>query len=507
MRTAEKSPMTPLLCRGVDPAPRWARIDFVLCAGLVLVGLALRLPGLNQGLWIDEIWTLVAYVRLPAAEIVSHFSLNNHILYSLSAHFSVAWFGESPWSLRLPSLLFGVAAIPATYYLGLQIAPRREAFLAVFFMALNYQFVWFSQNARGYMGLLLGSVIASILFIRLVATARPPARVIVAYAAVVALTMWIHLSAVVVILVHATIWLALYLRATKAVGAGAATPSRTALLLSVLLALALYTPVFQDVLMQVNVGDVLHAPAEALPVIGETRFISNPMFMLWLLEEFSRGLKNFMPGGWLLMCMAIAALLFGAASYLKQGIAVAGLMLLPTLTTAALASGFAQFFYPRFFFSSLAFLMLVAVRGGFRLTAVLLPILSSRQVLAIGILLALGSASLLPGAWKPKQDFKAASEFIAQHRLAGDGVACVGVTYLAMAGYLGMDCATVGSESDLERIENQHERVWLIHTLPWITAAEMPGVWERIQTRSKYQPVKTFEGSLGGGDIAVMQRR
>ena len=240
--------MLPLLDKGVDPAPRCNRLDLALMVGLSLVGLALRLPGLDQGLWFDEIWTLAGYVRLPAGEIIRYFSLNNHILYSLCAHLSIAWFGESAWALRLPAMIFGVAMIPSSYYLGRQLAPRSEAFLVALFLTLNYQFVWFSQNARGYTGLALGAVLATIFFIKLIGSAKAPARSIVAYAVVAALTIWIHLTAIVVILVHGIVFLVLAYKAARKGEFRAAVAARTALLLTGLLGLVLYAPSFGGVM-------------------------------------------------------------------------------------------------------------------------------------------------------------------------------------------------------------------------------------------------------------------
>ena len=104
-----------------------------LVAILLAIALVLRIIGLNEGLWYDEIATLVHHVRLPAREIIGHYNLNNHILYSLLAHFSIGWFGESAWSIRLPAVVFGVVTIPAAYYLGRQLASRYEAFLATAF--------------------------------------------------------------------------------------------------------------------------------------------------------------------------------------------------------------------------------------------------------------------------------------------------------------------------------------------------------------------------------------
>ncbi len=77
--------------------------------------------------------------------------------------------------------------------------------------------------------------------------------------------------------------------------------------------------------------------------------------------------------------------------------------------------------------------MLVAERGGFKPAALFFPFLSRNQVLVIGILFAALSATMVPAAWKPKQDYAAAADFIAQHRLPGDGAACIGQIHLPLA--------------------------------------------------------------------------
>lgn len=74
------------------------RLIFWIIVGLTLLGTVLRMIGLNNKLWYDEIFTLVEYVRKPLSEIVSYYSRNNHVLYSVLAHASLNVFGEYPWA-------------------------------------------------------------------------------------------------------------------------------------------------------------------------------------------------------------------------------------------------------------------------------------------------------------------------------------------------------------------------------------------------------------------------
>src|SRR5262249_10083457 len=149
------------------PVP-WGRTEKFAIGGLVVCALGLRLYDLGDGLWYDEIRTLVGYVRQPVGVIVSTFeSQNQHLLYSLLARLSVAVLGESAWSLRLPAAVFGAASIWAAYWFGRLVTGRREALLAAGLLTFSYHHVWFSQNARGYSGLLCLTLVASGLFLRL----------------------------------------------------------------------------------------------------------------------------------------------------------------------------------------------------------------------------------------------------------------------------------------------------------------------------------------------------
>jgi len=118
---------------------------------ITVIALVARLIQLNSDYWIDEISALQKSFRLPISGILSTFlGDTHHPLYAVFARISLVLFGEAPWSLRVPAVLFGVAAIPATYLVARLVTSRREALVASLIMALSYHHVWFSQNARGY---------------------------------------------------------------------------------------------------------------------------------------------------------------------------------------------------------------------------------------------------------------------------------------------------------------------------------------------------------------------
>ena len=89
---------------------------------------------------------------------------------------------------------------------------RREALLASALLTVSYHHVWFSQNARGYTGMLLWTLLGTYFFIRGARTGglRPWA----AYGFVMALGTYTHLTMGFVAVGHGLVYL--WLLATRA---------------------------------------------------------------------------------------------------------------------------------------------------------------------------------------------------------------------------------------------------------------------------------------------------
>ncbi len=176
-----------------DSPAKTGRTVWIALAALSLLALALRLWRLDTDLWHDEVLTLVDFARLPLGEIITRFpSQNQHMFFSVLARFSFAVFGESAWALRLPSVIFGVGSIWALFFLGRRLLDVREALLACALMTVSYHHIWFSQNARGYMGLLCFTLLATWLWLE--ALSRNKWRWWLGYAVAVALGAWMHMT-------------------------------------------------------------------------------------------------------------------------------------------------------------------------------------------------------------------------------------------------------------------------------------------------------------------------
>lgn len=129
-------------------------------AGIVLLGLVLRLYGLGaQSFWYDE----VAQVDISSKGFfgsiiaVAHGAENcpplSHAFFSL-------WLklGNSDYWVRVLPALAGAATVYLMYLLALRLAGRKVALVAAFLLAISPFHLWYSQEARPYVFLMLFSI-------------------------------------------------------------------------------------------------------------------------------------------------------------------------------------------------------------------------------------------------------------------------------------------------------------------------------------------------------------
>jgi 4-amino-4-deoxy-L-arabinose transferase-like glycosyltransferase len=142
---------------------------------IVVTAACLRLVNINQGLWWDEIWSTMAYVQgcswwYTISQLGFYF--NNHPLYSIACRISIALFGNSELSIRLPSVLMGIAAIPVVYLLARPLTGPRPALMASFLLAVSTFHIDHSTEARGYSGMMLFALLSSLFFLKAVRDPR-----------------------------------------------------------------------------------------------------------------------------------------------------------------------------------------------------------------------------------------------------------------------------------------------------------------------------------------------
>ncbi|MFV1986739.1 MAG: glycosyltransferase family 39 protein [Gemmatimonadota bacterium] len=481
--------------RDAGPGDGWltSRRALIGLGSIMTVGLVLRVIGLGEALWFDEIKMYARYMTQPLGVILATYDdQNQHILYSVLARLSIGLFGDSVFALRAPAVLFGVASLGVLYAFGTRVTSRAEALLATALLAASYHHVWFSQNARGYTGLLFWTLLSTALFLDLLRN-RDRSRwgLSVAYAGTVALAVYTHPTAAVLPLSHALVaaW-ALWRPGRSPEERPSFFPLFAGLVLAGTFTLQLYAPVLPQV------GGVLLEPS----LSGVSIEWKNP---LWLVSETFGKLAVGVPGGALVLLPAMAVALYGAWSYFRRSSVDALAMVLPVVATATAIIALGHNLWPRFFFFAAGFGLLIGLRGLFALA----PRAGPRgPAIAVGlaVLAIFGSLTTVPSAWGPKQDYEAAEAFVDLNAGSSDAVVTVGMTGLPYNEWKARSWTQVTDATQLADVEESHERTWLIYSFPTSFQALQPDVWRRVD--SLYREAARYSGTLGGGDIWVMVR-
>ena len=172
----------------------------LLLAGLVVVGLALRLPSFNDSLFGDD---------LSTNYVVNGFGVGN--IFDILASdqegtpplfFLLTWltksFGDTE-GLRLVSLLAGLACIPLTYLLGARTVGRPAGLVGAALVALSPFQIFYASEARAYALMMLFCLLATLALLIAIESGRT--RWWVAYALSVAAAAYTHYPSVFVLLV------------------------------------------------------------------------------------------------------------------------------------------------------------------------------------------------------------------------------------------------------------------------------------------------------------------
>jgi hypothetical protein len=123
----------------------------VCLLAIVVLGLGLRWASLDQPMRYDESYTYLYFAAHPWTQIVSDYSLpNNHVFFTLLVHLDVGFWGNAPAILRLPSLVPGLALLPATYVAARCFLDEPGALLATGLAATSTALTLYATSARGY---------------------------------------------------------------------------------------------------------------------------------------------------------------------------------------------------------------------------------------------------------------------------------------------------------------------------------------------------------------------
>lgn len=457
---------------------------------LLILAILLRVYGLENGLWYDEITAYVKYVRMPIGTLLTTYdSENQHFLYTLFAHVCIEWFGDSGWAVRVPAVVFGVGSLLGVYLVGHQLLSEREALLATALLVFSYHHIWFSQNARGYTGVMAFTMMATWAFIHGLRENRVGWWC--GYAVAAAAGVFVHVTMVFVIASHFLIY-SVRLISTKQWQLGHAWRGMLyGFGLAGLLILQLHALVMPQILSQ----------------IGQTTKVQAWNNPFWTVVEMVRGIQVGVRGGLLVVMATFIVFGLGAWKMFRTSGLMLALVLLPAMLGIAVVLGMGHPLWPRFFFFLSGLAALMVVHGLMIMAASLAQMrgLSPAKGLVLGTSLStmviIGSAISVPAVYAPKQDYGGALGYVERNRRAEDAVVAVGLARFPYKQFFETNWATAETVQDLDAIRTWADRTWVVMTMPMHLEAYAPEIWRSLRSEFLLQTV--FPGTLGDGAVYV----
>ncbi len=141
----------------------------LLLLAILFLGLFLRIYHLsNESIWLDEAQT-IQWVNYPNLfQIVKKVSQDVHTpLYFIILHYWINLFGDSEFSTRFLSVIFGFFAIFMIYKVGSLIFDKEVGILSSLILVLSTFHIYYSQEAKMYSLMSLLTLLSIYFFIRL----------------------------------------------------------------------------------------------------------------------------------------------------------------------------------------------------------------------------------------------------------------------------------------------------------------------------------------------------
>jgi uncharacterized membrane protein len=499
-----------LRCQGiatkiqVDTPPKigsgWS--VWLLLISICTVAIPLRIYRLDTDLWIDEVLTLVLFARPALGEILTSFpAQNQHMLYSLMAKGAITIWGESAWALRLPAVFFSVLSIPALFLLARKLTDKWQALAACALMTLSYHHIWFSQNARGYTGVLFFAILSMWLWVEALSQERW--GVWLGYIAVVVLGVWINLTMVFMVASHGLTYIILLLfgkrdksgrRSLGQVALGSWWIPLAAGALCVTLTLQLYA---------LSLPDFLRSGFHEVSLESEWTQV------WWLIQETIRGL-HIGYAGWIVVVAMIVVLVTGWLSIFKRNWTVGLSIIVAPVTVCALMIIKGHNLWPRLVFFCAGFGILIVVHGVSLIARWLcrriMPSVGPRAELswtlvALGLVLGTSTAMIPKNYRLPKQDYTGARDYVEQRLGSSETVVAIGLAGKVYESYYAPEWKCPKTGEELEAAIRSFRGTWLVYTMPIHVRAYHPDIWNIIQR--EFGNVEIFPGTLAGGEVFV----
>jgi len=152
----------------IEELAPWLAITITLIGGWLRIFLLS-----SKGMWLDEtfsVWLANHSVLDMMQWIVK---IDQHPpLYYLLLHYWISLNGDTPYDVRLFSVLFGTVTIPVIYLIGKRISDSVVGLAAAVFLALSLFNIYYSQETRMYTLLTFNAAVAIYALVRLLTDSR-----------------------------------------------------------------------------------------------------------------------------------------------------------------------------------------------------------------------------------------------------------------------------------------------------------------------------------------------
>lgn len=147
---------------------RYLNRSTILMFCVLAAGLLLRIYDLaGESLWLDE-GTSIRRSQLSLINIVFELISNVHPpLYFFILHYWIGLFGDSEFSARFLSVIFGFSSIIMIYRLGVLLFNKHIGILSALLLSLSEFHIRFSQEVRGYSMMVFLTLVSMYFFMRL----------------------------------------------------------------------------------------------------------------------------------------------------------------------------------------------------------------------------------------------------------------------------------------------------------------------------------------------------
>lgn len=137
--------------------------SYILLGIILFLGLSFRLYGLDyQSMWTDELASWEIAQKNDLKSIIDETIHNDQFppLYYFLIHYIQKYLGDSELILRFPSAVGGLLSVLAIFFLGRRLYSEKEGLVAAAMMAVMWCPIYYSQEARNYIFLILFSILS-----------------------------------------------------------------------------------------------------------------------------------------------------------------------------------------------------------------------------------------------------------------------------------------------------------------------------------------------------------